>query len=113
MAEKLATLSFTDGTPAIDFPVMAGSVGPDVIDIRPLYAKTKKFTYDPAFMSTASCSSNITYIDGDEGILLYRGYPIEQLAENCDFLEVAYLILKGELPTVAERADFEQTVTNH
>ena len=113
MAEKLATLSFTDGTPAIDFPVMTGSVGPDVIDIRPLYAKTKKFTYDPGFMSTASCSSKITYIDGDEGILMYRGYPIEQLAENCDFLEVAYLILNGELPNPAQKISFDSTVTHH
>ena len=113
MAEKLATLSFTDGTPAIDFPVVAGSVGPDVIDIRPLYAKTQKFTYDPGFLSTASCSSKITYIDGDEGILMYRGYPIEQLAENCDFLEVAYLILNGELPNPAQKSSFDSTVTHH
>jgi citrate synthase len=113
MAEKLATLSFTDGTPAIDFPVVAGSVGPDVIDIRPLYAKTQKFTYDPGFLSTASCSSKITYIDGDEGILMYRGYPIEQLAENCDFLEVAYLILNGELPDPAQKTTFDTTVTHH
>src|SRR5580765_3629649 len=102
MAEKLATLSFTDGTPAIDFPVIAGSVGPDVIDIRPLSNKTGKFTYDPGFMSTASCRSTITYIDGDKGILMYRGYPIEDLAQHCDFLEVAYLILYGELPNQAQ-----------
>ena len=113
MAEKLATLSFTDGTPAIDFPVMAGSVGPDVIDIRPLYAKTGKFTYDPGFMSTASCRSTITYIDGDKGILMYRGYPIEDLAQHCDFLEVAYLILYGELPNQTQRNEFCKTVTNH
>ena len=79
-------------------PVMSGTIGPDVVDIRPLYAKTGKFTYDPGFMSTASCKSAITYIDGDNGVLLYRGYPIEQLAEKCDFLEVCYLLLKGELP---------------
>ncbi len=113
MAEKLATLSFTDGTPPIDFPVVAGSVGPDVIDIRPLYAKTKKFTYDPGFLSTASCSSKITYIDGDEGILMYRGYPIENLAENCDFLEVAYLILNGELPNPTQKVEFDSTVMHH
>src|SRR3954469_11459986 len=113
MAEKLATLSFTDGTPAIDFPVVAGSGGPDVIDIRPLYAKTQKFTYDPGFLSTASCSSKITFIDGDEGILMYRGYPIEQLAENCDFLEVAYLIMNGELPSPAQKSLFDTTVTHH
>ena len=76
MAEKLATLSFTDGTPPVDFPVFTGSVGPDVIDVRALYAKTGKFTYDPGFMSTASCRSSSTFIDGDKGILQYRGYPI-------------------------------------
>ena len=113
MAEKLATLSFTDGTPSIDFPVLSGSVGPDVIDIRPLYAKTGKFTYDPGFMSTASCRSTITYIDGDKGILMYRGYPIEQLAEHCDFLEVAYLIMYGELPNATQRDSFVSTVSKH
>jgi citrate synthase len=113
MAEKLATLSFTDGTPSIDFPVLSGSVGPDVIDIRPLYAKTGKFTYDPGFMSTASCRSTITYIDGDKGILMYRGYPIEQLAEHCDFLEVAYLIMYGELPNETQKNTFVSTVTKH
>jgi len=113
MAEKLATLSFTDGTPSIDFPVLSGSVGPDVIDIRPLYAKTGKFTYDPGFMSTASCRSTITYIDGDKGILMYRGYPIEHLAEHCDFLEVAYLIMYGELPNQAQKDEFVSTVSHH
>ncbi len=113
MAEKLATLSFTDGTPAIDFPVLAGSVGPDVIDIRPLYTKSGKFTYDPGFMSTASCRSTITYIDGDKGVLMYRGYPIEDLAQHCDFLEVAYLILYGELPNPKQRDEFCTTVTHH
>ena len=113
MAEKLATLSFTDGTPSIDFPVLSGSVGPDVIDIRPLYAKTGKFTYDPGFMSTASCRSTITYIDGDKGILMYRGYPIEHLAEHCDFLEVAYLIMYGELPNQAQKDEFVSTVSKH
>ena len=113
MAEKLATLSFTDGTPSIDFPVLSGSVGPDVIDIRPLYAKTGKFTYDPGFMSTASCRSTITYIDGDKGVLMYRGYPIEQLAEHCDFLEVAYLIMYGELPNATQKDTFVSTVNKH
>jgi len=84
-----------------------------VIDIRPLYAKTGKFTYDPGFMSTASCRSTITYIDGDQGILMYRGYPIEQLAENCDFLEVAYLIMYGELPNPKQKDEFVSTVTKH
>ncbi len=113
MKEKLATLSFSDGTPSVDFPVLGGTIGPDVIDVRSLYAKTGKFTYDPGFMSTASCRSTITYIDGDEGILLYRGYPIEQLAEKCDFLEVAYLILNGELPNKQQKQEFDDIVTKH
>ena len=113
MKEKLATLSFSDGSPSVDFPIFGGTIGPDVIDVRSLYAKTGKFTYDPGFMSTASCRSSITYIDGDEGILLYRGYPIEQLAEKCDFLEVAYLILNGELPNKAQKVEFDDIVTRH
>ncbi len=113
MAEKLAMLSFTDGTPSVDFPVNSGTVGPEVIDIRPLYNKTGKFTYDPGFMSTASCASKITYIDGDKGVLMYRGYPIEQLAEHCDFLEVAYLILNGELPNQKQNGDFVSTIAKH
>ena len=113
MSEKLATLSFTDGTPSVDFPIYSGSIGPDVVDVRAMYAKTGKFTFDPGFMSTASCRSNITYIDGDKGVLLYRGYPIEQLAESSDFLEVAYLILNGELPNPAQKKLFDTTVTQH
>ncbi|MGE0558574.1 MAG: citrate synthase [Burkholderiales bacterium] len=113
MKEKLATLSFSDGSPSVDFPVFGGTIGPDVIDVRSLYAKTGKFTYDPGFMSTASCRSSITFIDGDEGILLYRGYPIEQLAEKCDFLEVAYLILNGELPNKQQKVEFDDIVTKH
>lgn len=113
MKEKLATLSFSDGSPSVDFPVFGGTIGPDVIDVRSLYAKTGKFTYDPGFMSTASCRSSITYIDGDEGVLLYRGYPIEQLAEKCDFLEVAYLILNGELPNKSQKLEFDDIVTKH
>ena len=108
-----ATLSFNDGTPPADFPLLSGTVGPDVIDIRNLYATTGKFTYDPGFMSTASCKSAITYIDGDLGVLLYRGYPIEQLAQHCDFLEVCYLLLKGELPTRAQKEDFVGRITQH
>ena len=113
MAEKLATLSFSDGSPSIDFPVLGGTIGPEVIDVRSLYGKTGKFTYDPGFMSTASCRSSITFIDGDEGILLYRGYPIEQLAETCTFLEVAYLILNGELPNKQQLDEFTGIVTRH
>jgi len=113
MNEKLATLSFSDGTPSVDFPVLGGTVGPEVIDVRALYAKTGKFTYDPGFMSTASCRSKITYIDGDQGILQYRGYPIEQLAEHCDFLEVAYLILNGELPNQEQNTAFVDIIKHH
>jgi citrate synthase len=113
MTEKLATLSFSDGKPSVDFPVLGGSEGPEVIDVRALYGKTGMFTYDPGFMSTASCRSGITYIDGDQGILQYRGYPIEQLAERCDFLEVAYLILNGELPNHRQKTEFDDIVTHH
>ena len=95
------------------FPIKAGTIGPEVIDIAKLYGQTGMFTYDPGFTSTASCESKITYIDGDEGILLYRGYPIEQLAEHGDFLETCYLLLFGELPTAAQKADFVKRVTNH
>jgi citrate synthase len=110
-AKGKATLSVDGKT--LEAPVYGGSIGPDVIDIRALYSKTGSFTYDPGFLSTASCSSKITYIDGDEGVLLYRGYPIEQLAVNCDFLEVCYLLLKGELPTSDEKQKFDYTVTRH
>ena len=113
MAEKLATISFTDGTPSVDLAIKSGTVGPDVIDIRPLYGKAQKFTYDPGFLSTANCESKITYIDGDVGVLMYRGYPIEQLAENCDFLEVAYLIMYGDLPNQTQKDHFVETVTHH
>ncbi|KAB2843584.1 MAG: citrate (Si)-synthase [Burkholderiales bacterium] len=113
MSDRKATLSFSDGSPAVDFPLMAGTVGPDVIDIRSLYGKTGKFTYDPGFLSTASCNSAITYIDGDKGELLYRGYPIEQLAVNCDFLETCHLLLNGELPNLAERKEFNERVMRH
>jgi len=108
-----AILSFGDGSPAIELPVYQGTMGPDVIDIRKLYGQTGKFTYDPGFMSTAACNSAITYIDGDKGELLYRGYPIEQLAVNADFLETCYLLLNGELPDAAQKKDFVTTVTSH
>jgi citrate synthase len=96
-----------------DLPVLKGSVGPDVIDIRTLYRDAGVFTFDPGFTSTASCESQITYIDGDEGTLLYRGYPIDQLADNSSFLEVAYLLLHGELPSASELETFEYTITRH
>ena len=108
-----AKLSFSDGTPDIDLPIYKGTVGPDVIDIRKLYGQTGKFTYDSGFLSTASCNSKITYIDGDKGELLYRGYPIEDLANNCDFLEVCYLLINGELPNAKEKKDFETMVMHH
>jgi citrate synthase len=96
-----------------EFPVRAGTVGPSVIDISKLYSETGSFTYDPGFTSTASCESKITYIDGDAGILLYRGYPIDQLAEQSNFLETAYLLLTGELPNQAQYAEFEHAITHH
>jgi citrate synthase len=108
-----ATLSFSDGSPSVEFPVLKGTVGPDVIDIKTLYGKTGKFTYDPGFMSTAACRSQITFIDGDKGELLYRGYPIEQIATNCDFLETCYLLLNGDLPNAKQNADFVDLVTHH
>ena len=103
-----ATLSFSDGSPSMELPIYKGTVGPDVIDIRKLYGQTGKFTYDPGFLSTASCNSKITYIDGDKGELLYRGYPIEQLATQCDFLETCHLLLYGELPNAVQKPAFHQ-----
>src|ERR1700742_2854758 len=108
-----ATLSFSDNSPSVEMPIYKGTLGPDVIDIRKLYGQTGKFTYDPVFMSTAACNSAITYIDGDKGELLYRGYPIDNLAQNADFLETCYLLLKGELPNAQEKEEFVKTVTNH
>src|SRR5215470_13762076 len=96
-----------------EFPVLSGTTGPDVVDIRTLLAKTGMFTYDPGFLSTASCRSSITFIDGDEGVLLYRGYPIEQLAVHCDFLQVCYLLLYGELPNPKQKKEFVDIVTHH
>jgi citrate synthase len=111
MSEKHATI--TVGNKNVDLPMYDGTVGPTVIDIGKLLAQTGMFTFDPGFLSTASCESKITYIDGDEGVLLHRGYPIEQLAEHGDFLETCYLLLYGELPTKAQKADFDQRVTRH
>jgi citrate synthase len=105
-------LNYDDGK-IVEFPRFSGTIGPDVVDIRSLFGKTGMFTYDPGFLSTASCRSSITYIDGDQGVLLYRGYPIEQLAVQCDFLEVCYLLLNGELPTRAQKQKFDRTVTLH
>src|SRR5688500_2998666 len=111
MPDANATLKLDDKDTS--FPVLSGSVGPDVVDIRKLYADTGAFTYDPGFTSTASCQSAITYIDGEKGILLHRGYPIDQLAENSSFMEVAYLLLRGELPQKKELTDFTYTISRH
>ena len=110
--DKKASLTLPDGK-TLEFPVMSGTIGPEVVDIRTLYGKSGYFTYDPGFLSTASCNSTITYIDGDAGVLLYRGYPIEQLAQQCDFLEVCYLLLNGDLPGAAAKAEFVNTVIRH
>jgi citrate synthase len=109
---KTINLTLNDQTQS-ELPTLSGTLGPDVIDIRRLYAQTGLFTYDPGFTSTASCTSKITYIDGDAGLLLYRGYPIEQLAEKCDFLEVCYLLLNGELPNGAEMKGFVTSISQH
>lgn len=113
MVEKYVSLSEDDRERIHQLSVMEGTLGPSVLDIRSLYAKTGYFTYDPGFTSTASCSSKITFIDGEAGILLYRGYPIEQLAEKCDFLEVCYLLLNGELPNGAQMKEFVTNVSQH
>ena len=112
-SDAKATLSFSDGSPSLEMPIYKGSIGPDVIDIRKLYATTGKFTYDPGFMSTAACNSAITYIDGDKGELLYRGYPIEQLAAKGDFLETCHLLLNGELPNLQQKKEFDYLVSRH
>ncbi len=108
---RTATLTVDGKT--VEFPVMVGVHGNDVIDVRTLGAKTGLFTYDPGFLSTASCQSKVTFIDGDKGELLYRGYPIEQLAEQCNFLEVAYLLKNGELPDQKQKVSFERTIKQH
>ena len=97
----------------VDMPMRHGTIGPSVVDIAKLYKETGYFSYDPGFTSTANCASSITYIDGDKGELLYRGYPIEQLAEQSNFLAVCYLLLNGELPTNEQFRDFRRTITNH
>lgn len=112
MKPTKVTLSFDDGSAPIELPVVSGNLGASVIDIRQL-GKHGVFTYDPGFLSTASCSSEITFIDGDEGLLYYRGYPIQQLAENCDFLEVSYLLMHGELPNQQEKESFVGTINRH
>jgi citrate synthase len=112
-AVPAGSASLTYKGKSFDLPVLAGSVGPDVVDIRQLYGQADVFTYDPGFTSTASCESDITFIDGDKGILLYRGYPIDQLAEHSNFLETCYLILHGELPSKTEMTEFDKAITYH
>ncbi len=110
MTAKTATLTIGDNT--IDLPILSGSLGPDVVDVKNILAKGY-FTYDPGFMATSACESKITFIDGDKGILLHRGYPIDQLAESAEYLEVCYLLLNGELPNAEQKAEFTELVTNH
>ncbi|SER67653.1 citrate synthase [Nitrosomonas sp. Nm51] len=111
--KRTATLNFSADGEAIELPVISGTMGPDVVDIRKLHAKSGLFTYDPGFLSTASNSSEITFIDGEKGVLLYRGYPIEQLARRCDFSEICYLLLHGELPKTAEKTEFDGVIKHH
>ena len=111
--QKTFTVSNDETGESWKFPVLQGTTGPDVIDIRNLYAETGCFTFDPSFMSTASCKSRITYIDGDEGILMHRGYTIEELAEKSSFLEVSYLLLHGDLPSAEQYATFQKEITYH
>ncbi len=111
--QRTATLLLGENREPIELPIVSGSMGPDTIDIRTLYAKSNMFTYDPGFLSTASTKSAITFIDGDKGMLLYRGYPIEQLAAHCDFMEVCYLLLNGELPNEDQKTQFVHAINNH
>ena len=112
-AAETFTLTENSTGRTFELPVIKGTTGPDVIDVRKLYAETGCFTYDPGFTSTGSCESRITYIDGDAGILLYRGYPIEELAEQSDYMEVCYLLLYGDLPSVEEKEKFRRDITYH
>lgn len=113
LTDTVATFAFSNGAPSVELPVYSGTIGPNVIDIRKLYGATGMFTYDPGFLATASCQSAITYIDGEKGELLYRGYPIEQLAKQCDYLDTCYLLLNGELPDAQQRDDFHKLVLKH
>ena len=109
---KIANLKLPNGS-NIEFPIHSGTIGPDVIDVKKLYSESDHFTYDPGFTSTGSCKSKITYIDGEKGVLLHRGYKIEDLAENCDFLEVAYLLLNSDLPNPEQKKVFDNKITTH
>ncbi len=113
MSNDAYTLTSPDGKSTVDLPVRKGTLGPDVIDIGSLYREQRVFTYDPGFVATGSCDSEITFIDGEKGVLLYRGYPVEQLAAKSNFIEVCYLLLYGELPTAQQLEDFETSITRH
>jgi citrate synthase len=113
LAKPAGSATLIYGDKSVELPVLAGSTGPDVIDIRKLYGATDAFTYDPGFTSTASCESALTFIDGDKGVLLHRGYPIDQLASKSNFVEVCHLLLHGELPTASEYEAFERNITMH
>jgi citrate synthase len=112
-AKETVTLTDNSSGRSIELPLLSGTLGPKVIDIRHLYAELDQFTFDPGYTATGSCESKITFIDGDKGELFYRGYPIQELAENSDFMEVAYLLLNGELPTAEEKKKFERDITLH
>ncbi|HEX5765648.1 MAG TPA: citrate/2-methylcitrate synthase, partial [Woeseiaceae bacterium] len=113
MTKESYTLLSPDGASSLELPVRKGTLGPDVLDISHLYREQGVFTYDPGFVATGSCESAITYIDGDEGVLLYRGYPVVQLAERSNFIEVAFLLLYGELPTSEELSKFDTSIRTH
>src|SRR6056300_851746 len=113
ISNKTVTLTDNQTGSRVDLPLLGGSIGPDVIDIRKLYAQTGQFTFDPGYGATGSCLSGLTYIDGDKGVLLHRGYPIEQLAAQSDFLELAFVLLYGELPNTEEKAGFVNAITRH
>ncbi|MCB1773342.1 MAG: citrate (Si)-synthase, partial [Gammaproteobacteria bacterium] len=113
MSDSKATLTFNESGKSVELDILTGTEGPDTIDITSLYSQAKVFTFDPGFVATASCNSSITYIDGNEGVLRYRGYPIEQLAEQSSFIEVAYLLLYGELPSQPKLEEFQSIISHH
>jgi citrate synthase len=113
MTDKSYTLTDNSTGKSLELPVYSPTIGPDVIDVTRLYGQHGTFTFDPGFAATASCESRITFIDGEAGILLYRGYPIDQLAEKSSFIEVAYLLLYGELPSAAQLGNFDHSIRTH